>query len=82
MTCKECGSENVGTFSSEMAIHITGLKNINVPAVFIFPRSIVCFHCGAGQFAVPNEELRTLQKREAANRMKVTDWPERQRLCQ
>ena len=67
MTCKICGSENVSTFPAEVVIHFPGLKNIDVPAVFVFPQLDVCLHCGViVPFAIPEEELRLLQKKRAA----------------
>ena len=67
MTCKTCGSENVSTFPAEVAIHFPGLKNIDVPVVFVFPQLDICLHCGAIlPFEIPAEELRLLQKRRAA----------------
>jgi hypothetical protein len=66
MTCKTCGSANVSNFEAEIAIHFPGLKNIDVPPVFVFPSLLVCFDCGAAQFAVPEREVGALQKRKAA----------------
>jgi hypothetical protein len=33
MPCKSCGSDNLGKFTGEIAIHFSGLKNINEPHV-------------------------------------------------
>jgi hypothetical protein len=48
-----CGSVNQSEFTGEMAIHFTGLKNIDKPAVWVFPRIVVCLDCGTAEFAVP-----------------------------
>lgn len=66
MTCKSCGSDNVSNFTAEIAIHVPGLKNIDVPPVFVFPSILVCFDCRAAQFDVPAEQVSVLQKRKAA----------------
>ena len=66
MQCKSCSSENLSGFNGELAIHFRGLKNINEPAVFIFPELIVCRHCGFAEFIVPEDELRLLTKGKAA----------------
>jgi len=66
MTCKTCGSENVGNFPAEIGIHVSGLKNIDVPVVFVFPELAVCLNCGATLFAIPEEELQLLRKQKAA----------------
>jgi hypothetical protein len=66
MRCKSCGSENVGNFTAEIAIHFSGLKNIDKPHVFVFPVIIVCLDCGIAEFTVSEKELRLLTKSRAA----------------
>jgi hypothetical protein len=66
MLCRSCCSENLGEFTAEIAIHFPGLKNIDMPAVWVFPKILVCLDCGVAQFAVPEAERRQLVKREAA----------------
>ena len=62
MPCKLCGSENLGKFTGEIAIHFRGLKNINEPHVWVFPELVVCLNCGFAEFAVPESELHLLTK--------------------
>jgi predicted nucleic-acid-binding Zn-ribbon protein len=62
MPCKSCGSENLGRFPSEIAIHLSGLKNISEPHVWVFPELLVCLNCGFAEFAVPETDLRRLFK--------------------
>jgi hypothetical protein len=50
-----------------MGIHVRGLKNIDKPAVWIFPELVVCLDCGTAEFAVPEAELCLLAKGEAAS---------------
>lgn len=66
MTCKKCGSENVSSFAAEIGIHVAGLKNIDTPAVVVFPELAVCLNCGATLFAIPEQELQFLRKHTAA----------------
>lgn len=66
MCCSSCGSENLGGFTAEIAIHFPGLKNLHKPIVWVFPRLKVCLDCGIAQFTVPEAELRLLAKRDAA----------------
>jgi hypothetical protein len=66
MPCKSCGSVNQRKFSAEMAIHFLGLKNIDMPVVWVFPEVVVCLDCGTAEFAVPEVELRQLAKGDAA----------------
>jgi hypothetical protein len=64
MPCKSCGSLNQSKFSAEMCIHFP--ENIDKPVVWVFPEPVVCLDCGTAEFAVPEEELRQLAKRDAA----------------
>ena len=66
MSCKSCGSVNQRKFGAEMGIHFLGLKNIDKPAVLVFPELVVCLDCGTAEFAVPEAELRQLAKGNAA----------------
>jgi hypothetical protein len=66
MPCKSCGSVNQSEFTAEMAMHFAGLKNIDAPVVWVFPRIVVCLDCGTAEFAVPKSELRQLAKGDAA----------------
>jgi predicted nucleic-acid-binding Zn-ribbon protein len=66
MPCKSCGSENLRKFTAEIAIHFSGLKNINEPHVWVVPELVVCLNCGFAEFAVPETELRRLAKGRAA----------------
>jgi hypothetical protein len=57
MTCKSCSSENQRRFSSEIIIHFSGLKNLDKPAVFVFPKLLICLECGFTEFDLPETEL-------------------------
>jgi hypothetical protein len=64
--CESCKSVNQKKFSAQMGIHFPGLKNIDKPTVWVFSDVMVCLDCGTAEFAVPEEELRQLAKRDAA----------------
>jgi hypothetical protein len=66
MRCKSCGSDSTEKFTAEIVIHVDGLKNIDVPPVFVFPELLVCLNCGGAQFVIPEEEMRRLQEGRAA----------------
>ena len=66
MPCKSCESTNQREFTGEMGIHFPGLKNIDKPVVWLFPKLVVCLDCGIAELAVAKEELRQLAKGEAA----------------
>jgi hypothetical protein len=65
MPCKSCGSVNQTKFTGEIAIHFSGLKNIDKPVVWVFPEIVVCLDCGTAEFAVPEAELRQLARGDA-----------------
>lgn len=51
---------------AEIAVHFSGLENLDKPHVYISPELVVCLDCGISQFMVPEAELRLLAKRYAA----------------
>lgn len=62
MSCPSCASENQAEFAAEVVIHFDGLKNLDKPGVFVFPRILVCLRCGCSRFTVGNTELALLGK--------------------
>ena len=60
MTCSRCNSDSQSTFNGECAIHFPGLKGLDKPIVWVFPKLVVCLHCGLTEFTVPEKELRVL----------------------
>jgi hypothetical protein len=59
--CNSCSS-NQSIFSSEVAIHFPGLKGLEMPIVWVFPKLKVCLKCGRAEFAIPDGELRELKQ--------------------
>jgi len=66
MLCKSCGSDNQKPFNGEMAIHFTGLENLDKPVVWVFPKLLICMDCGTAEFALPEADLRLLATGKAA----------------
>jgi transcription elongation factor Elf1 len=66
MTCPSCGSTNESKLTAEIAIHFPGLRNLNKPTVWVFPEIFVCLDCGKARFVVPEAELRSLNRGDAA----------------
>lgn len=60
MTCKSCHSLNQSHFGGEMGIHFIGLRNLDKPTVWVFPRLLVCMDCGFAEFEVPQAEREQL----------------------
>jgi hypothetical protein len=61
MSCPFCGSGNQAKFTAELLIHFSGLKNLDKPAVLVFPEFLVCLNCGDSHFTVPAKELASIQ---------------------
>ena len=62
MACKRCGSDDQSTFNGEVAVHYPGLKGLDKPIVWVFPKLGVCLHCGLTEFTVPESETRVLRE--------------------
>jgi hypothetical protein len=62
----QCGSANHRKFIAEMGIRSSGMKNIDKPVVWVFSEIVVCLDCGTAEFIVPEAELRSLAKGDAA----------------
>ena len=60
MSCKSCKSENQSIINGEIAVHFPGLKGLDKPIVWVFPKLVVCLDCGFTEFAIPETELRQL----------------------
>ena len=50
----------------EMALHFPGLKNIDMPTVWVFGEIAVCLDCGTAQFVVPEVQLKMLSQDTSA----------------
>jgi len=61
MSCKSCQSENQHTLNGEIGIHFPGLKGLDKPIVWVFPKLLVCLNCGFTEFVIPDDELRVLR---------------------
>lgn len=71
MACKSCQSGNQSYFNGEIAVHFPGLKGLDKPIVWVFPKLLVCLECGLTEFAVPNAELHVLRDGTAGGRLAV-----------
>jgi len=65
MACKSCQSQNQRNLDAEIGIHFPGLKGLDKPLVFVFPKLLVCLNCGFTEFAIPETELRKLARDES-----------------
>jgi hypothetical protein len=60
MACQKCSTGSQSTFNGEVAIHFPGLKGLDKPIVWVYPKLLVCMNCGFTEFAIPEIELRRL----------------------
>jgi hypothetical protein len=67
MTCRSCGSQNQTEFGGEINVHFPGLKNLDKPAVLLFPKLLVCLDCGFTEFTITKTDLRLLGAGVAAS---------------
>jgi len=67
MSCAWCRSSKQVELTAEMLIHFPGLKNLDKPALWLFPKLLVCLACGCSHFTVPGTELGSIAKDTLAN---------------
>jgi hypothetical protein len=60
MSCRSCRSINQSQFPAEINIHFSGVKGLEKPTVWVFPRLRVCLDCGFTEFTIDDSELRAL----------------------
>lgn len=62
MSCKACQADKKRVFNGEIALHFPGLKGLDMPIVWVFPKLMVCLECGFAEFEIPERELHILQE--------------------
>jgi hypothetical protein len=67
MSCRSCQSQNQRNFGAEIAIHFPGLKGLDKPIIWAFPKILVCLDCGFTEFSIPETELRQLAKADSTS---------------
>jgi len=43
-------------------VHFPGREGLDKPIVWVFPKLVVCLHCGLTEFTVPQDETRILRE--------------------
>jgi len=64
MLCPFCRSGKIRDYNAEINVHFPGMKGLNIPTVWVFPRLLVCLDCGHAQFTIPDAERKTLAARD------------------
>jgi len=65
MSCT-CGHNRERQFPAEINIHFSGMRGLDKPSVWVFPRLKVCLDCGLAQFQIAETQLRQLTEGEAS----------------
>jgi len=60
VSCRRCASDNNVELHAEVNIHTDRLTGLDKPAVLVFPKVVVCLHCGFVEFNLAEDELRQL----------------------
>jgi hypothetical protein len=71
--CPNCQSAKQAELTAEMIIHFRGLKNLDKPGVWVFPKLLVCLDCGFSRFTVPETELASVAKGALASKSSTLD---------
>jgi len=66
MPCKACKSSNLRELPAEIAIHFPGMANLDRPAVFGYPRLLVCLDCGFTETVLEAAELWQIRGSDSA----------------
>jgi len=64
LSCLSCHSANQREFTAEINIHFPGMKGLDIPAVWVFPKILVCMDCGTGQFTLAEVQRKELTDRD------------------
>lgn len=60
--CRSCSSASITEVQAEMNIHFSGLRSLDQPSIFAFPRLLVCLDCGLTESILFEAELRQLRE--------------------
>ena len=61
MACVLCHSNNESVYPAEINIHFPGMKGLDKPTVWAFPRLLVCLDCGATYFTLSSAQVHQLR---------------------
>ena len=56
-------SDNRRVFNGEVAIHFPGIKGLDIPVVWVFPKLKIYLNSGVAQFEIPESVLQVLRDR-------------------
>jgi len=64
MLCHSCRSTSVRDYPAEINVHFPGMRGLNIPSVWVFPRLSVCIACGATEFTLTDADRKALTDRD------------------
>ncbi len=65
ITCPSCSSNNKRTLNGEIALHFGGgLRGLEKPIVWSFPKVLVCLDCGLAEFVLEDAPLKSLREND------------------
>jgi hypothetical protein len=64
MLCPSCHSGKIREYKAEINVHFPGIKGLNIPTVWVFPRVLACLDCGQAQLTIPEAERKELADRD------------------
>jgi hypothetical protein len=62
MACRDCGSNNQGTFEAELSACSPRIENLRQSPVYVCQTALICLDCGYIDFRVPAAELQRLKQ--------------------
>jgi len=62
MSCKLCSSDQLHDCPAELNFTFPGLKRVNVAAVYLCKKVLVCTNCGYAELVIPASTLNQLQR--------------------
>ena len=63
MPCKNCGSEQLTEYGSEINVQFPAYSDLGKQAVLLFPNLLVCLKCGFTEFTLSQSDLPLLSRR-------------------
>lgn len=74
-SCRVCQSVAQREFPAEINVHFPGIKNLTELTVWLFPRLLVCLHCGFTEFQVEEKHLQKLRDVQGSQCSEKTEEP-------
>ena len=67
--CPSCSSKNQCAPNAEIALHFPGLRGLDKPIVWAFPKVLICLNCGFAVFELADAPLKELGQNYASDNL-------------